>query len=494
MGCNNGKVQFKKEKEIGCKEGLCDEEEDDLLEAPENTSGCGDDPRLGVYKAHGDWYSISMTDEKKLQYNQEDDDGVWQFAVLMQQGDDFVGKIKASDSGDAVGTIRICFNGNGVAVHSINGGEDIISRKDEMVDWDQMSVASRKSRESYASDGESEEKAVDLQGVVVSTEEEPDVPIASVACMYVVGGRGTRGVLSSVEWLDRRTYQWKDLPPMEKPLEDAGAVVVNKDLIVVGGNTGDPVSAVLCFDGETECWKVLPNMSIARSACAVAASEDLVYVAGGKSSNEAQSVVASAERLNTKTKLWEALPPMKYERSHCAAAMLHSMLYVIGGCSSDGTPIAVCERFDPKTSCWEEMPSLKTPRFACAAVAAEGCLYVIGGRSAADCLATVDYFEPDKGRWASIAPMEIPRACCAAVAVGDDLYVAGGMGMEEYPLSTVERFQTERERWLMLPAMTIGRTRCAAAAAAAEDSGPSRYNTGCKCCHGPRDVPAETRS
>lgn len=117
---------------------------------------------------------------------------------------------------------------------------------------------------------------------------------------------------------------------MEKAIEESAAVVINENLFVVGGsdgNTGEPLSAVICFNLQEFCWKALPKMSLARSACAVAANGDVLYVVGGKASNEGQSALANAERMNTKTKVWEALPSMKYQRSHCAAAMLNDMFF-----------------------------------------------------------------------------------------------------------------------------------------------------------------------
>lgn len=60
MGCSGSKLD--KVKEAFKQKDI---DEDSLLDPGENGQE-EEDPRLGVYRFHGEWYAISMTDDKKI--------------------------------------------------------------------------------------------------------------------------------------------------------------------------------------------------------------------------------------------------------------------------------------------------------------------------------------------------------------------------------------------------------------------------------------------
>ena len=107
--------------------------------------------------------------------------------------------------------------------------------------------------------------------------------------IYVfAGARGFGGFVSIVEEYDPETDTWtqkKDIPTKRCWLSSA---VVNGKIYALGGGTVNdpsytPTSIVEVYDPEIDCWSIVKNMPIARSAHASCAVNGKIYVFGGTS-------------------------------------------------------------------------------------------------------------------------------------------------------------------------------------------------------------------
>ncbi len=82
----------------------------------------------------------------------------------------------------------------------------------------------------------------------------------------------------------------------------------------------------------------------------------------------------SAEMYDPSAGQWRALPDISVARAACAAVCIDGNMYVVGGGSDAATQqvqIASMECYDPIASEWRPLPSMSSARWCCAAVACD---------------------------------------------------------------------------------------------------------------------------
>ena len=105
--------------------------------------------------------------------------------------------------------------------------------------------------------------------------------------IYVFGGKDrplNQERMNSCEKLDTRKspMNWERIAPMEDGKGDAGAVVVNGKVMVVGGFSGQHfLSSVEIYNPSTNTWQRGPSLQAARSGMGLAVLDGVVYIAGG---------------------------------------------------------------------------------------------------------------------------------------------------------------------------------------------------------------------
>jgi N-acetylneuraminic acid mutarotase len=197
---------------------------------------------------------------------------------------------------------------------------------------------------------------------------------ASGGELVVVGGQGNGGAaLRSVELYDVSAGQWRALPDMSVARSACAAVCIDGNVYVVGGYGGglfggSYLKSAEMYDTSAGQWRALPDMSVARWGCAAVCIDGNVYVMGGYGGG---SYLKSAEMYDTSAGQWRALPDMSVAREGCAAVCIDGNVYVVGGGSDAATTLASMECYDPIASEWRTMPSMSNPRMYCAAVACD---------------------------------------------------------------------------------------------------------------------------
>ena len=105
--------------------------------------------------------------------------------------------------------------------------------------------------------------------------------------IYVFGGKDSplnQVRMKSCEKLDTRKspMNWERIAPMEDGRGDAGAAVVNGEVMVVGGFSGNKfLSSVEIYNPSTNTWQRGPSLQAPRSGMGVAVLDGVVYIAGG---------------------------------------------------------------------------------------------------------------------------------------------------------------------------------------------------------------------
>ena len=140
------------------------------------------------------------------------------------------------------------------------------------------------------------------------------------------------------------------------------AVTLKDQIFVLGGQTVD------CKDGTRECemfdptkkhWTLMTPMNIPRCNFAAVVLEKEVFVIGGYNEDGA---LKSCEKYNIKTKTWSMLPDMNYARSGHVAVILEQVVFAIGGDTQ------TAEWFDTESNSWiltNNLPNIISGHGAC---------------------------------------------------------------------------------------------------------------------------------
>ncbi len=169
--------------------------------------------------------------------------------------------------------------------------------------------------------------------------------------LYVLGGTDGTNVLKKVEIYDPATSRWTDGPEMTAPRTSFGAAVLNGILYVLGGwgpELKDPVSGQVAPLRTMEAltsngvWVAQSSMDMAVSQFFVAVVDNVLYVAGGRSSAETPLL----QVYHPTTASWDSsLPAMPEAREDGSGAhAISGLLYCIGGWTSPAKPLYTSSR------------------------------------------------------------------------------------------------------------------------------------------------------
>jgi len=188
--------------------------------------------------------------------------------------------------------------------------------------------------------------------------------------IYVFGGKGSplsQARMNSCEKLDtlKSPMNWERIASMGSARSDAGAVVVDGKVMVVGGFSGRAfLSSVEVYNPSSNTWQSGPSLQAPRSGMGLAALDGAVYVAGG---NRGTGRLRSVERLLPGAKRWGKVASMGTKRSNFSLVAMGGKLVAAGG--YDGRRVTdVVEVFHPERNQWQEVSSLPFPKSALAAV------------------------------------------------------------------------------------------------------------------------------
>lgn len=250
----------------------------------------------------------------------------------------------------------------------------------------------------------------------------------------------------------------KNLQPLAQPVTSFGGAVLNHQLYIYGGHTGDAHSYSIqeqehhlhCLNLQTGKWSTLaegPHLQ----GLALVPHDDKLYRIGGFTATNAEGEEHnlwsqdSVAAFNTKTKQWEELPNLPEPRSSFDAAVLDDVIYVIGGWKMTGEADSVWHKTAWKLDLakdqphWEALPEPPFQRRALAVAVHDGKVFAIGGmQSEGGPTTRTDVFDPQTQTWAqgpdlivvenqdegSSFSKGITGFGASAFATGGDLYVS----------------------------------------------------------------------
>lgn len=152
--------------------------------------------------------------------------------------------------------------------------------------------------------------------------------------IYVIGGEGSEGILSSVEILDVSTNQWVESKPKPIPVTDVLGGLVNGKIFVPGGRepSGKISDAFQMFDIQSETWSDGPKLPYPISRYGLGVIQDQLFVVGGWDGEKyLDTVIIYKEDTG-----WEFGPSLHNERADLSVSVMNQQLYVFGGVHEHG--------------------------------------------------------------------------------------------------------------------------------------------------------------
>ena len=224
-----------------------------------------------------------------------------------------------------------------------------------------------------------------------------------------------------LEW---STEKWEELPPCY--YHDSGLVVMNGELISVGGAAGNRFSLYVFTLGYPQLWinTSYPPMNTPRSSPAVLAvpGGDSALVIGGCVSTDRWT--RTVEMYQVESREWSLVADLPQSLTApsatlCAGDVVHVIGYEGIGFSC---PLGALLT-GGQAGVWKPLPALPVTHSTAATLC--GQLVLVGGRAAGSTVKSI--YQLLEGRWVEIGSMASQRERCLAVSVSPDklLIVSG---------------------------------------------------------------------
>ena len=250
----------------------------------------------------------------------------------------------------------------------------------------------------------------------------------------------TPGDSKSVYSYHWSTEKWEELPPC--PYRDSGLVIINGQLIAVGGYDGSPYTNKLFtlrhkLFRQRQWIEEYPPMNTARSDTTLVSSSDGEYiiVIGGYVGDCVWT--ATVELFQVSSRRWHQLKDLPQTLPSPSATICGNQLHVIGrdgpgySCSlqallSSDRPIT--SQSIPHLISWTSLPRLPVIRSTAATLS--GQLVIIGGLQDGSPVKTIHQLLD--GRWVDFGSMSCGRWLCLVVSPSPDkMIIVGGLGEED---------------------------------------------------------------
>lgn len=192
--------------------------------------------------------------------------------------------------------------------------------------------------------------------------------------LYLVGGRGGGGHLTSAVMFDGRV--WTDLPPLpESRLGAAAAVLPDGRLLVAGGESdGQPVDSTFLLTPGDDAWADGPPMPYAQAFMGTAMIDGRVYLFGGSVAERARDVLIMDPDAG-----WSTGSPMPAAASRIAVVAVDGAAYLFGGrLEPGGGDLASTLRYDPVADAWQSLADMPGAASNISATTADRQVWVLG--------------------------------------------------------------------------------------------------------------------
>ena len=247
---------------------------------------------------------------------------------------------------------------------------------------------------------------------------------------------------------------WVELAPMEIARSEHPAVVLDDEIVVLGGlievgvgRTGVTAS-VEAYTPATDTWRILTELPEARHHGMAAVVGDRIFFIGGYTS--AGDPSTAVWELDGDT--WVGRAPTPIPVGAASAAAVGQEIYLVGG-----VPEGLFLRYEVARDRWYALAPPPTRREHVASVHVNGEVWAIAGRWMGEIFDTTDIFDLETETWREGPRLLDPRSGFGAVVVEDSVFVAGGEVFDpDEALKSVERLDDESRGWLSVESLPHG--------------------------------------
>lgn len=249
--------------------------------------------------------------------------------------------------------------------------------------------------------------------------------------------------------------QWAEERPMSVPRSEHPAVLLDDEIVVVGGlveaglGRVGVTETVEAYDPGSGEWRRLPDLPEPRHHVMASVVGGRLYVIGG----------FGASGFDPVDSVWELEDGTWVDRARLPAPLgagtavtVDDAIFVVGG-----TPGGGLMRYDPVDDVWVELSAPEVFREHLAAVVLDGDIWAIAGREPGRIHSSTDIYDVESDEWRSGPGLAEARSGFGAVVVGGSIYVAGGEVFQPTEtLDSVEVFDPASEEWRLVSSLPLG--------------------------------------
>ena len=254
--------------------------------------------------------------------------------------------------------------------------------------------------------------------------------------MYVIGGRGKRGV--SV--FDPKSNRWNQGAAAPIELNHFQPVAWGNKIWVLGAFTGKypdekPVPHIYTYTPATDKWQIagtIPHKRRRGSTGAVL-HNNKIYVVGGNTHGHRAGAKPWFDSFDPANGTWKTMPDAPQARDHITVAVADSRLVVAAGRQSAfpntfGNMLTRADIFDFNTNKWSSGNKIPTQRAGAMTVSVGNEVVVMGGESKGVKTArnSVEAFNVTTGKWRKLQPLKVGRHSGAAAILDSKIHVVSG--------------------------------------------------------------------
>ena len=294
----------------------------------------------------------------------------------------------------------------------------------------------------------------------------------------VLGGRGQDGQsLKSVERFIFREGRWIELPPMNIPRSFASSVLVDNQIVVSGGDTGNTITdtiEILNLDETPLQWITSPaKLPAPLSAHQTVAYQGNLIVIGGYNHSHRNISTTISEVLLTPPYSTRMLWFLPQRRAWHGAELVNDKIFTFGGGDTPITPRDDVFVYDPRTNTCSEMAALPYRVQGMATVRWGNKVLLLGGvNEREEELDDVISYDTESGETTRLPRMTQRRGGCCAVntptvdtsnACSSDTSTDTLVALASLRnLNTVERYDFHSHAWQDMPPTREARELCTA--------------------------------
>lgn len=251
--------------------------------------------------------------------------------------------------------------------------------------------------------------------------------LAALVVLWLIGACAAEGPApSDVAGPDvPDTPTWAPVDGLETPRDDFVTAVVDGEIWVLGGMTGDRgnrLTSVEVYDPDSGVWSTSDiEVPVGLASFEGVAVGDRIFVFGGLDESSRPTDFAAA--LDTSTGTWQQLPALPHARYAHTVTLHDGRIHVIGGESVAG-PVREVDVFDPGSTSWSSGPPMPRARGSHDTVSTPDGLYVLGGWWQGAPSRLVQLYDPASGSWRRSPPLPEPVSRAGAALLDGRLWVS----------------------------------------------------------------------